>query len=787
MIKLNKKGTHFPEYLTQKKRDVTPGFLRFFVIEGRISMKRIVSLVLMACILCSMLAMVSCGYILSWPKIKYPEGYTGGFSYHLDAYPQTEYHWVETYDEAMAAVELLESHGSTFVKSPIFSYDGDLFDTKYCFVIESNNAEFVQFGDDPFDRRAENVRVHCYGFFEDVTIDEIVYSFVKDYDKVYLSASNDIETQPKNLRFKWDLDNCGGNAYDDANRYYFSLDRSGKNGEKIELSEECVNAIMGSIEFVGLEKNHATGSTLPESGNNNTEVTPPSDGESEDKNPPEDEIIWDHTGKKAEYHRRKAFDSFDEFVSAWFWLGDTMEDEKKNFYVVPDTLGEEYQPLYMIGVENCVTYYPISVEEFCTYLPPIEQQYCPYRYRWGLVKVYLTNTSPDMCDKTGEVYHWGHGVELFHGDDDGIEKYAYLKEHLFVYIRTVEYVEIEDRSLITVSEEFGDIEGTGNKTIVQDISYKVYYDGTYIACLHSCIPLDSEQIDLLVNNLCGINSYDTPPSDGEENTEVTPPSDGEENTEITPPSDGEENTEITPPSDGEENTEITPPSDGEENTEVTPPATEPVIKQLSEYKPWLNELTADQVAEVKISSSRSGVAPGSLSYSCYFTDAEFISELLREFGDMKMRLAVNGEEMIPGGSSIVFYFITEDGESYVIGIGNGYVWDDSGYEACKLDKIPSFSKEDAEMTMNFEILSNEFVIYTNSESPEQVGGGDCFGSLEFVKYEGEAFTDALYYVDCSIGRLYVYSDTVFSYAQYGSSSEVFYELCRGMSFADFIK
>ena len=63
MIKLNKKGTHFPEYLTQKKRDVTPGFLRFFVIEGRIGMKRIVSLVLTVCVLCSALMLSSCNII----------------------------------------------------------------------------------------------------------------------------------------------------------------------------------------------------------------------------------------------------------------------------------------------------------------------------------------------------------------------------------------------------------------------------------------------------------------------------------------------------------------------------------------------------------------------------------------------------------------------------------------------------------------------------------------------------------------------------------------------------
>ena len=112
----------------------------------------------------------------------FPEGYTGGFYHQPGA--NIEYWWVETYEECMAAIESLESHDSTFVKSAIFTYEGDLFDTKYCIKIPASIliTEKINFGDDPFDRRGGGVEVFSYAFFEDVTIDEINHSYVDNFD-----------------------------------------------------------------------------------------------------------------------------------------------------------------------------------------------------------------------------------------------------------------------------------------------------------------------------------------------------------------------------------------------------------------------------------------------------------------------------------------------------------------------------------------------------------------------------------------------------------------------------
>jgi hypothetical protein len=115
----------------------------------------------------------------------YPEGYTCGFG--LQPGSKLEYWWVETYDECINAIRLLKSHGSTFSDPVTFSYEGDLFDTKYCFLLGGEKDEII-FGDNPFDRYAQNVIIETYAFFEEVRIDEINYSYISNYEAYKFGA-----------------------------------------------------------------------------------------------------------------------------------------------------------------------------------------------------------------------------------------------------------------------------------------------------------------------------------------------------------------------------------------------------------------------------------------------------------------------------------------------------------------------------------------------------------------------------------------------------------------------
>lgn len=211
-------------------------------------MKRTISLIISAVILVSTLLLSSCGPVFGKERI-FPEGYTGGFG--IDYGSRVEFYWVETYEEAVQAMELLKSHGSTFAKTAIFSYEGDLFDTKYCFKIYGRKADYVKFGDNPYDRYAADVEVSSFGFFEDVTIDELVYSDINDYSFLYFSPTSDFtktyadKTEPfvDNLQFEWNETHTGGKIYHGKDHI---LNIGGK-----EISDECLDVILNSLEFIG--------------------------------------------------------------------------------------------------------------------------------------------------------------------------------------------------------------------------------------------------------------------------------------------------------------------------------------------------------------------------------------------------------------------------------------------------------------------------------------------------------------------------------------------------------
>ena len=82
----------------------------------------------------------------------------------------------------MAAIELLKSHGSTFYPTVIFTCDDESFDVKYCFELDINLSENSKYGDNPFNRYVSTVSVMSVGFYDNVTIDELVYSHVSNYD-----------------------------------------------------------------------------------------------------------------------------------------------------------------------------------------------------------------------------------------------------------------------------------------------------------------------------------------------------------------------------------------------------------------------------------------------------------------------------------------------------------------------------------------------------------------------------------------------------------------------------
>ena len=194
----------------------------------------------------------------------YPEGYTGGFpseaKYWKEGFP-FEIWWVDTYEECIEAIELLKLHGSSFKTdtTALFSCEDELFDVKYCFTIFLNNlSERIKFGDNPFDRRAEDVFIQSWIFFDEVTIDEINYGNLEDYH-VYIAGVNNIELLYSSTpyTFEWKKDNndrtaCFVSVNDDP---YCRITLYGKNEcENEHMPDECVNALLGSIQKIDLKR-----------------------------------------------------------------------------------------------------------------------------------------------------------------------------------------------------------------------------------------------------------------------------------------------------------------------------------------------------------------------------------------------------------------------------------------------------------------------------------------------------------------------------------------------------
>lgn len=200
----------------------------------------------------------------------YPEGYTCGFPSLMRQHGgDSEIWWVETYAECVAAIELLKANGSTFKESAIFSYDGELFDTKYCFKIYRGNrfTEEIKFGDNPFDRKALNVKVTAYAFFEEVTIDEINYGDVKDYgahgiEHCYLDTiKNDPMVTPDDFSieyYDYTEKHLGKGLYVwdyVKSRMFLHTSTFGYENDPVK-AKACIYEIMNSlvfVEFLGLD------------------------------------------------------------------------------------------------------------------------------------------------------------------------------------------------------------------------------------------------------------------------------------------------------------------------------------------------------------------------------------------------------------------------------------------------------------------------------------------------------------------------------------------------------
>lgn len=136
-------------------------------------------------------SLASCGVPILLTGGNNRDGYTGGISWGAPyASIHMEIYWLETYDEAVTALEGLKAAGNEIPEGLISDYESDLVDAKYLFVVDTYKIKKRAKDTKWYDHKYKAVdRVEYYGFLDKISIEELEYSETNDYR--FVCASND--------------------------------------------------------------------------------------------------------------------------------------------------------------------------------------------------------------------------------------------------------------------------------------------------------------------------------------------------------------------------------------------------------------------------------------------------------------------------------------------------------------------------------------------------------------------------------------------------------------------
>ena len=177
---------------------------------------------------------------------------------------------------------------------------------------------------------------------------------------------------------------------------------------------------------------------------------------------------------------------------------------------------------------------------------------------------------------------------------------------------------------------------------------------------------------------------------------------------------------------------------------------------------WLNELTAEDIAEIKIIGEAVGVAPGNLKNVSSSTDEAVIARIFEEYYQLDTRPISKMEGQIDGGSGVTVKFILKNGTAKDLYINNGNYLDTNG-DYFELLFTPKFKDTDnATKAYGFITYLGTGTVYDKDKNPV------CeipIDELEFVESDGcvDAVVTGYYYtVETEFGTLYFdYSNDLF--------------------------
>jgi hypothetical protein len=177
-----------------------------------------------------------------------PDGYTAGLTTHSCDLSDFGYYWLETYEDVLEAVTLLEYHNSNILKTIGFDCDGEPYDIKWLFVYERRYADKLVEGKNYFDRKIDNCQFVCYTFSKEVTIEELNFAQTYFYGSMRITyyPNNAVIEDPELLSISW---NNNKEHPTDYFVFYDSLKIADiyRNIPKDTLSDEYIEILLNSL------------------------------------------------------------------------------------------------------------------------------------------------------------------------------------------------------------------------------------------------------------------------------------------------------------------------------------------------------------------------------------------------------------------------------------------------------------------------------------------------------------------------------------------------------------
>ena len=186
---------------------------------------------------------------------------------------------------------------------------------------------------------------------------------------------------------------------------------------------------------------------------------------------------------------------------------------------------------------------------------------------------------------------------------------------------------------------------------------------------------------------------------------------------------------------------------------------------LVNFENWLNDLTKEDIAEIKIENTY-GSNSSPFSEIRRTTDKFIIGHVLEQYRNVWIEPVDISDVALDGSGTKTTTFILEDGTIHTIHF-SALCYKSSESEYYRVSDIPELSGYDSnKIAKSLSLLLEEKTHTVYSPDGAEVITIENLKNLEFSSYTGDTsfdINDYLYYIETELGRWYICSETVFMF------------------------